>query len=78
MVYLPRFGSRASTVLFKYVGQWIKTARILRQDRPDVTFVMSPPLIAALPAFWYGWRHRKQIVIDAHSAAFLHARWQRG
>ena len=77
MVYLPQFGSRASTILFKYVGQWIKTTRILRDERPDVTFVMSPPVIAALPAWWYSWRHRKQIVIDAHTAAFLHPRWRR-
>jgi glycosyltransferase involved in cell wall biosynthesis len=77
MVYLPRFGSRASTVLFKYLGQWQATARILRRERPDVVFVMTPPLIAALPAFWYAWRHRKQVVLDAHSAAFLHPRWRR-
>jgi glycosyltransferase involved in cell wall biosynthesis len=77
MVYLPRFGSRASTVLFKYAGQWIKTARILRRERPQVAFVMTPPIIAALPVFWYAWRHRKRVVIDAHTASFLHPRWRR-
>jgi glycosyltransferase involved in cell wall biosynthesis len=77
MVYLPRFGSRATTILFKYVGQWFKTAGILRRERPDVVFVMTPPLVAALPAFWYARRHRKQVVLDAHSAAFLHPRWRR-
>ena len=25
MVYLPQFGSRASTILFKYLGQWLQT-----------------------------------------------------
>lgn len=77
MVYRPQFGSRASTVLFKYLGQWMETARILRRERPDVVFVMVPPIVAALPAFWYAWRHRKQVVLDAHTAAFLHARWRR-
>lgn len=77
MVYLPRFGSRASTVAFKYFGQWIDTARILRQERPDAVFVMVPPIFAALPAFWYAWRHGKQVVLDAHTAAFLHPRWRR-
>jgi glycosyltransferase involved in cell wall biosynthesis len=77
MVYLPRFGSRASTVLLKYAGQWLKTARILREERPDVVFVMSPPVFAALPAFWHAWRRGKQVVLDAHSAAFLHPRWRR-
>lgn len=77
MVYLPQFGSRGSTALFKYAGQWVKTRRILRRERPDVAFVMVPPVIAALPVAWYAWRHRKRFVIDAHTAAFLHPRWRR-
>jgi glycosyltransferase involved in cell wall biosynthesis len=77
MVYLPKFGSRASTIVFKYIGQWVKTARILRRERPEVVFVMTPPLFAALPAFWYARRHHKPVVLDAHSAAFLHPRWRR-
>jgi glycosyltransferase involved in cell wall biosynthesis len=77
MIYLPQFGSRASTVVFKYLGQWFRTARVLRQERPDAVFVMTPPVFAALPAFWYAWIRRKQVVLDAHTAAFLHPRWRR-
>jgi glycosyltransferase involved in cell wall biosynthesis len=77
MIYLPRFGSKASTIAFKYVGQWVKTARVLRQEKPDAVFVMTPPVFAALPAFWYAWRHGKRVVLDAHSAAFMHPRWRR-
>ena len=77
MIYLPQFGSRASTVLFKYVGQWFRTSRVLSVERPDAVFVMTPPVFAALPAFWYAWRHRKAVVLDAHTAAFLHPRWRR-
>ena len=77
MIYLPQFGSRGSTVLFKYLGQWVRTARVLREERPDAAFVMTPPVFAALPAFWYAWRHNKQVVLDAHTAAFLHPRWRR-
>jgi glycosyltransferase involved in cell wall biosynthesis len=76
MVYLPRYGSRASTIVFKYIGQWVRTARVLREERPDTVFVMTPPVFAALPAFWYAWRHGKRVVLDAHTAAFLHPRWQ--
>ena len=76
MIYLPKLGSRASTILFKYLGQWVRTARVLREERPDAVFVMTPPVFAALPAFWYAWRHSKQVVLDAHSAAFLHPRWR--
>jgi glycosyltransferase involved in cell wall biosynthesis len=76
MVYLPQFGSKASTILFKYFGQWRLTARILREERPDAAFVMTPPVFAALPAFWYAWRTGARVVLDAHTAAFLHPRWR--
>jgi glycosyltransferase involved in cell wall biosynthesis len=77
MVYLPQFGSRASTIVFKYAGQWRLTSRILREEQPDAVFVMTPPLFAALPAFWYAWRRGARVVLDAHTAAFLHPRWRR-
>jgi len=76
MVYASRFGSRASTILFKYATQWIETSRILARETPDAVFVMTPPVFAALPAFLYAWRRKKRVVLDAHSAAFLHPRWR--
>lgn len=76
MVYEPQLGSRPSTVLWKYWLQGRTTARILRQEAPDVVFVMTPPLVAAVPAFWYAWRRGAKVVLDAHSAAFMHPRWR--
>jgi glycosyltransferase involved in cell wall biosynthesis len=76
MVYAGHLGSRGSTILLKYWLQGRTTARILREERPEVVFVMTPPLVAAIPAFWYAWRHRARVVLDAHSAAFLHPRWR--
>lgn len=76
MVYARRLGSRPATVLFKYLVQWWHTLRILKRERPDVVFVMTPPVVAALPAFWYAWRRRGRVVLDAHTAAFLHPRWR--
>jgi glycosyltransferase involved in cell wall biosynthesis len=76
MVYLAQFGSRQATIALKYLGQWLQTSRILHRERPDVVFTMTPPVFAALPAFWYAWRHRKQVVLDAHSAAFVLPRWR--
>lgn len=76
MVYEGQLGSQASTVLWKYWLQGRTTARILRQEQPDVVFVMTPPLVAAIPAFWYAWRRGARVVLDAHSAAFLHPRWR--
>lgn len=76
MVYLPQFGSHPATIVFKYIGQWFRTARILERERPDTVFVMTPPVFAALPAFWYAWRYGKQVVLDAHTAAFVLPRWR--
>jgi glycosyl transferase family 4 len=76
MVYLPQLGSRPSTILFKYIGQWRRTASILRREQPDTVFVMTPPVFAALPAFWYAWRRGKNVVLDAHTAAFVLPRWR--
>lgn len=76
MVYLPEYGSKPSTILLKYLGQWRMTSRILREERPDAVFVMTPPVFAALPAFWYAWRTGARVVLDAHTAAFLHPRWR--
>lgn len=77
MVYAARYGSRPATILFKYLEQWRATARILWDEQPDVVLVMSPPVVAALPAFWYTWRRGKRLVLDAHTGAFLNARWRR-
>ena len=76
MVYLPRLGSRPSTIVFKYAGQWIQTSRLLKREQPDVVFTMTPPVFAALPAVWYAWRYGKTFVLDAHTAAFEFRRWR--
>jgi glycosyltransferase involved in cell wall biosynthesis len=76
MVYLGQLGSHPATILFKYAGQWLRTARLLTHERPDVVFTMTPPVFAALPALIYVWRRGKAFVIDAHTAAFAIRRWR--
>lgn len=76
MVYETRLGSRVSTIVLKYAAQWLETRRILSRERPDVVFVMTPPVFAALPAFWYARKRGRATVLDAHTAAFLHPRWR--
>ncbi len=77
MVYAGRLGSHPATIGVKYLAQWFRTARIIRREQPDVIFVMTPPLFAALPAFWYAWRRGARVVIDAHTCAFVLPRWTR-
>ncbi len=77
MVYVARLGSRPATILLKYIAQWIQTARILRHEQPDTVFVMTPPVFAALPAFWYARKRGRRVVLDAHTGAFRNRRWRR-
>ena len=76
MVYYDCWGSNYLTILFKYLMQSIRSLFILFQEKPDVVFVMSPPIIACAPVFLYKiFCKRIKIVIDAHTAAFTHQRW---
>ena len=77
MVYLSRFGSHPATVVFKYAGQLIRTLKILRAERPQAVFVMSPPVFAVLAVAWYCRQAGIPFVIDSHTAAYLHPRWRR-
>jgi glycosyltransferase involved in cell wall biosynthesis len=76
MVYVASLGSHPSTIAFKYAAQAWRTWRILRRERPDIVFVMTPPVFAALPAFCYAWWHRAIVVLDAHTCAFVLRRWR--
>jgi len=77
MVYNERLGSRAATILFKYVWQAIETYKILAREKADVAFVMTPPLFAGLALVFYSWFRPLQFVVDVHTAALLMPRWQR-
>jgi len=77
MTYLPSLGSHPLTIPFKYAGQFLMTLWILIRERPAAVFVMSPPLIAVLPVYLYCLIGGKPFVMDCHTAAYLHPRWQR-
>jgi glycosyltransferase involved in cell wall biosynthesis len=76
MVYSARYGSHVPTIPFKYLSQTIRTLRILFRDRPGTVFVMTPPVFACLPAWIYCRLTGASYVIDAHTGAFLDARWK--
>ncbi len=77
MVYYEFLGSNYFTVWLKYLLQTITSLIILLRERPDVVFVMSPPVIACLPVLLYCKTFWKSFIIDAHPAAFLHKRWRK-
>ncbi len=76
-IYWGWLGSHPLTVWLKYFGQFIETQWVLWRERPDVVFVMIPPLFASLAVLPYCWLRKKPFVQDSHTAAFLHPRWQK-
>ncbi len=77
MVYSRRFGSHPATVLFKYLWQAWKTVRLLRQERAEVAFVMTPPVFAGVTLLLYSLVFPLRYVVDVHTAALKMPRWQR-
>lgn len=77
MVYSPAWGSRYSTIVAKYLSQTWKTLKLLRDEKPSVVFVMTPPTIACFPAWIHCLLTGTPFIIDAHSGAFLMPRWKR-
>jgi glycosyltransferase involved in cell wall biosynthesis len=76
MVYWRALGSHPLTVWLKYLGQTVRTWRILTTERPAAVFVMTPPIFAPLVAWAYCATRGSRLVMDAHTAAFLHPRWR--
>lgn len=76
MVYWESLGSHPLTVWLKYLGQAVRTWRLLSASRPVAVFVMTPPVFAPLIAWAWCATHRCPLVLDAHTAAFLHPRWR--
>jgi glycosyltransferase involved in cell wall biosynthesis len=76
-VYWTALGSHPVTIALKYLGQTLRTWRILAREWPDAVFVMSPSPIAVLAVYAFCAVTRKRFVIDAHSGAFRNPLWKR-
>lgn len=62
---------------YKYPLQLLKTVRLLKQRRPRLLFVQSPPWFAVATAAVYCALVGGRYLIDAHSAALLSPLWTR-
>lgn len=76
MVYCEFLGSNYLTILLKYFLQMIWTLYILVKESPDTIFVMSPPVFATVPVFFYCRLFGKKYVVDSHTGAFVNPMWQ--
>lgn len=75
--FAPTIGRGLRAAPLKYPRQMIATLRALREARPRVVFVQSPPSFAAWAASLYAAATRSALVIDSHSDAFERAIWTR-
>ncbi len=59
----------------KYIPQAIKTWLVLARQKPDVVYVMNPPVFAALSVFIYCRLAGVPYVMDTHSPALYSTKW---
>jgi hypothetical protein len=76
MIYSPFWGSRPSTIIFKYFVQAARTLWLLLREKPEVVLLMAPPIVSCVPVWLYLKFNGGAYVIDAHSAAFADPRWR--
>ena len=60
----------------KYGPEAVSTLRRLGEVRPDVVFVMDPPVFAAAAVFLYCLVRRARYVMDCHSGVFNSRKWR--
>jgi len=76
MIYWEQLGSTLLTVWLKYLGQAVRTWRVLQKEKPHAVFVMAPPVFAAVAVLPYCRLHGATLVVDAHTGAFFNRRWR--
>jgi len=62
-------------LLLKYILAGFKSLLFLKKERPDIIFVVNPPIFAPFIVWLYCRINNIHYVIDTHSAAFTWKRW---
>lgn len=77
MIYYSIFGSNYFSILFKYLFQCIESFILLLREKPDVVFVMNPPIFSCVsPWFYSKILHKTGFITDSHTAAFRQMKWK--
>ena len=61
---------------FKYILASFKTLGVLYKERPDIIFVMNPPVFTVLIGWFYCRVNKSRYVVDTHSGIFTSTRWR--
>jgi glycosyltransferase involved in cell wall biosynthesis len=65
-----------ASALFKYGPQFVSTLRALYTAKPEVVFVMDPPVFAVAAVFFYCLHTRARYLMDCHSGVFNSRKWR--
>jgi glycosyltransferase involved in cell wall biosynthesis len=60
----------------KYGPQFLRTIAALRSARPQVIFVMDPPVFAVASVFFYCLGRKARYIMDCHSGVFESGKWR--
>ena len=71
-----RWTNKPLGTIVGYAVQALHTWRTLRQEYPDIIFVETPPIFAALVVSIYALCYRARYVIDSHTGAFISPKWR--
>lgn len=61
---------------FKYIPQCVKTWVVLAKQKPDLVYVMNPPIFAVLSVYLYCCSTQTQFIMDTHSPSLYSRRWR--
>ena len=67
---------RKITAPIKYLLASFKTIYVLLKERPDIIFVMNPPIFPVLIVWLYCCLGRSNFVVDTHSGIFTASPWK--
>lgn len=59
----------------KYIAQWLKTWRVLSQQRPRFVYITNPPVFATLCVAMYCRAAGAKYIMDTHSPALYSRKW---
>jgi glycosyltransferase involved in cell wall biosynthesis len=77
MIYYSIFGSNYLSKILKYLFLAIKTFALVIKEKPNIIFVMNPPIFVCIPILAYcTFNKNRGYITDSHASAFSLKIWK--
>lgn len=73
--YKKKWGRFNIPFFVRYLIQGVDTYKKLKKIKPDIVFVMNPPITAVLTVYFYCQLNKARFAIDTHTAGFIDRKW---